>query len=170
MISRLAWKGVEVIGIDIPAIYHPRETRVSHYRFRRDWPEGIAIYLWLLLVALVPIPWGGVHGSVQSFVRRFDRLLSPGALRGRRPETTTNRLLAMVALAAGTAASVVLPASPWTLAIAGWIGWRWHAGLAAIVLAAGPSLRTLPAFAGLESWLVVVGVAWLLGGIIRRAR
>ena len=170
MISRLAWKGVEVVGIDIPAIYHPRETRVSHYRFRRDWPEGIAIYLWLLVVALVPIPWGGVRGVMRSFARRFDRLLSPGALRGRRPETTTNRLLAMVALAAGAAAGVAVPASPWTLAIAGWIGWRWHAGLAAIALAVGPSVRIVPELAGAESWLVVVGVAWLLGGIIRRAR
>ena len=76
----------------------------------------------------------------------------------------------MVALAAGAAAGVAVPASPWTLAIAGWIGWRWHAGLAAIALAVGPSVRIVPELAGAESWLVVVGVAWLLGGIIRRAR
>jgi len=170
MITRLAWRGVEVVAIDIPAIYHPRETRISHYRFRRDWPEGIAIYLWLLLVALVPIPWGGLRGVGRSFVRRFDRLLSPGPLRGRRPETTTNRLLAVTALAAGGLTGLALPASPWTLGVATWIGWRWHAGLAAIILAAGPSARTVPVLAGLDSWLVVAAVAWLLGGLIRRAR
>ena len=170
MITRIAWRGVEVIPIDIPAIYHPRETRVSHYRFRRDWPEGIAIYLWLLLVALVPVPWGGGRGVGRSFVRRFDRLLSPGPLRGRRPETWTNRLLAITTLAVGAIAGITLPASPWTVAAAGWIGWRWHAGLAAIALAIGPSVRATPALAGMEQWLVVAGIAWMLGGVIRPAR
>lgn len=170
MITRLAWRGVPVLPIDIPAIYHPRETRISHYRFGRDWPEGIAIYAWLLLVSLVPLPRGGSRGVGRSFTRRFDRLLSPGPLRGRRPETWTNRLLTLAALLAGGIAGVLLPASPWTLAAAGWIGWRWHAGLAAITLAIGPSLRSIPELAGHESWVVLAGVAWLLGGVIRRPR
>ena len=163
MITRLAWRGVPIGSIDIPAIYHPRETRVSHYRFRRDWPEGIAIYLHLLLVALIPnVPTGG-----RPTIRRFSRLLSPGPLRGRRPEIATNRWFTLTALAVAIVAGLFLPASPWTLGIMVWIGWRWHLGLAAIVLAGLPSVLTLPALAGSPSWLITIAVAWLVGGLIR---
>lgn len=170
MVSRLAWEGVAVRQLDVPAIYHPRETRVSHYRFGRDWPEGIAIYLWLLVVALLPMPRGGGRGMTRCLVRRFDRLLSPGRLRGRRPETWTDRIFVGVALVAGLLAGLVLPASPWTVAGAAWIGWRWHAGLGAIVLATIPSLESMSMTAAATPWLVTLGVAWLISGVIRPRR
>lgn len=170
MISLLAWQGVAIHQIDIPAIYHPRETRVSHYRFGRDWPEGIAIYLWLLIVALLPIPRGGGRGTSRGAVRRFDRLLSPGRLRGRRPETWTDRLFVVIALLVGLLAGLLLPASPWTVGIATWVGWRWHAGLGAIILATAPSLESMPATAPAVPWLATLGVAWLLSGLVRPAR
>lgn len=170
MISRLAWRGVEVRQLDIPAIYHPRETRISHYRFGRDWPEGIAIYLWLLLVALVPVPRGGWSGSMRTFTRRFDRLLSPGRLRGRRPETWTDRIFVGISLLLGLLVGLLLPASPWTIGIAAWSGWRWHAGLGAIALATIPSLNSMPTFAPAVPWLATLGVAWLISGLVRPAR
>lgn len=164
MITRLAWQGVPIGSIDIPAIYHPRETRISHYRFGRDWPEGIAIYVFLLLVALIPSRFAAGRPTI----RRFSRLLSPGPLRGRRPETATNRWFALAAMTGGLAAGLLLPASPWTFGILIWIGWRWHLGLAAIMLAVLPSALTIPSLAGTPSWMITVGAAWLLGGLLRK--
>ena len=170
MISRMAWRGVQIRQLDIPAIYHPRETRISHYRFGRDWPEGIAIYLWLLLVALVPLPRGGWSGVVRTFTRRFDRLLSPGRLRGRRPETWTDRIFVTISLLVGLLAGLTLPASPWTVGIAAWFGWRWHAGLGAIALATIPSLQSIPILASTVPWVATFGVAWLISGFVRPPR
>ena len=170
MISRLAWRGVRIRQLDIPAIYHSRDTRISHYRFGRDWPEGIAIYLWLLLLAVVPVPRGGWSGSRRTFTRRFDRLLSPGRLRGRRPETWTNRIFVAISLLVGLFAGLWLPASPWTVGIASWLGWRWHAGLGTIALAVVPSLNAMPVSVPAVPWVATLGFAWLLSGFVRPAR
>lgn len=170
MISLLAWRGVPIRQLDIPAIYHPRETRISHYRFGRDWPEGIAIYLWLLLVALIPMPLGGWRGIRRGWLRRFDRLLSPGRLRGRRPETRTDRIFVILSLLIGLPAGLLLPASPWTAGTAAWIGWRWHAGFGAIALATIPSLESMPATASSIPWVATFGVAWVISGFVRPPR
>jgi glycosyltransferase involved in cell wall biosynthesis len=53
-ITRAVWAGFRVSSVRIPSIYAPYGERKSHYRFKRDWPEGIAVYLWLLLCSLVP--------------------------------------------------------------------------------------------------------------------
>ena len=53
-VTRAVWSGCGVRSVVIPSIYAPPGERRSHYRFLRDWPEGIAIYLWLLLLALAP--------------------------------------------------------------------------------------------------------------------
>ena len=164
MITRLAWKGVGISSIDVPAIYHPKESRVSHYRFRRDWPEGIAIYLYLLLVALLPLG----PPRARPTIRRVSRLLSPGPLRGRRPEIATNRWFTLLALIGGLLAGALLPASPWTIAAAIWIGWRWHLGAGPMLLAALPSLIAVPSLVGTGSWLASAAAAWALGGLLRR--
>ena len=53
-ITRAVWAGFKVRSVVIPSIYAPYGERKSHYRFGRDWTEGIAVYLWLLLVSLLP--------------------------------------------------------------------------------------------------------------------
>jgi glycosyltransferase involved in cell wall biosynthesis len=172
MITRAAWAGWPITSIDVPAIYHPPSTRVSHYRFGRDWSEGIGIYLLLLLEATLPrFPrsGGGRRPFRDGFLRRCDRLLSPGALRGRRPEAATERWFQLIALAAGGLTATIAPPSMVTLAAIGWIGWRWHAGFAAMAIAAFPTLLELEAFDGKAEWIVLVAVASLLAGLIRRS-
>jgi glycosyltransferase involved in cell wall biosynthesis len=45
IIARLVWLGVRVSEISLPVIYHPRSQAHSHYRFRRDWPEGVLVLI-----------------------------------------------------------------------------------------------------------------------------
>ena len=172
MITRAAWAGWPVRSIDVPAIYHARDTRVSHYRFRRDWSEGIGIYLLLLGEAVLPrIHRGSAerHPLRSSFLRRFDRLLSPGPLRGRRPEAATNRWFLLVALMLATLVAMVAPASTATIAAIAWAGWRWHAGFAAIVIASLPSLDASGMSRSTLEWIVLSGGASLLSGFLRPA-
>ncbi len=164
MITRLAWRGTPVRSLDVPAIYHSGDDRVSHYRFGRDWPEGIAIYLWLLVSALVPLPGSGWRRGT---LRRISRLLSPGPLRGDRPEVRTNRWASIAVLGVAAVLGGTLPTSPWTLAAVGWVGWRWHAGLAAILLAGGGSWASVFG-QGVDAWYWPAIVAWCLGGFLRR--
>jgi glycosyltransferase involved in cell wall biosynthesis len=171
MITRAAWAGWPITSIDVPAIYHPPSTRVSHYRFRRDWSEGIGIYLLLLLEALLPrFPRSSSDRRPfrDGILRRFDRLLSPGPLRGRRLEAATERWFQVIALAIGGLTAVIAPPSIVTLAAIAWIGWRWHAGFAAMVIAATPSLLELEAFDGKMEWFILVAIACLLSGVIRK--
>ncbi|MAH66823.1 MAG: hypothetical protein CMJ27_11405 [Phycisphaerae bacterium] len=173
MITRAAWAGWPVRSIDVPAIYHARDTRVSHYRFRRDWSEGIGIYLLLLGEALLPRLHRGsadrrpIRGS---FLRRFDRLLSPGPLRGRRPEAATNRWFLLAAILLATLVATLAPASFATIAVIAWAGWRWHAGFAAIVIAALPSLDATGVSRSILEWIVLAGGASLLSGFLRPGR
>lgn len=170
MITRAAWAGWPIHAIDVPAIYHARGTRVSHYRFRRDWSEGIGIYLLLLGEALLPRIHRGTPGRRpfrSSFVRRFDRLLSPGPLRGRRPEAATNRWFQVVALLSAAVVATVAPASQATIAVVAWCGWRWHAGFAAMAVAALPSLDATPVPRSVVEWIAVAGAASMLSGVLR---
>lgn len=170
MITRAAWAGWPITSIDVPAIYHPPSTRVSHYRFRRDWSEGIGIYLLLLLEAILPRFPRALDGRRpfrDGLLRRFDRLLSPGPLRGRRLEAATERWFQTTALLAGGLTAVLAPPSIVTLAAIGWIGWRWHAGFAAMTIAAFPTLLESEYLDGRMEWVVLFAVACLLSGVIR---
>ena len=172
MITRAAWSGWPITSIDVPAIYHPPSTRVSHYRFKRDWSEGIGIYLLLLLEALLPrFPRSSSDRRPfrDGVLRRVDRLLSPGSLRGRRPEAATERWFQIIALAIGGLTAMLAPSSIVTLAAIAWIGWRWHAGFAAMAIAATPSLLELEAFDGTMEWFFLLAVACLLSGVIRKS-
>ena len=166
MITRLAWRGAAIRSIDVPAIYHRGDDRVSHYRFGRDWPEGIAIYLWLLVIALIPIPRPGWRTR---FTRRLSRLLSPGPLRGDRPEIRTNRWSGTISLVLGGIVATMAPASPWILGAVAWVGWRWHMGFAAILLAGHASLGAIVG-PGVDTWFWPAIVAWVVGGLLRPAR
>ena len=169
-ITRAAWAGWPIRSIDVPAIYHPRDTRVSHYRFRRDWSEGIGIYLLLLGEALLPrIHRGGPDRRPfrTAFLRRFDRLLSPGPLRGRRPEAATNRWFQVVAILLAVLVAMIAPASSATLAVVAWVGWRWHAGFTAMTIAAIPALHATGTPRSILEWIVVAAFASLLSGFLR---
>ena len=170
MITRAAWAGWPIRSIDVPAIYHPHDIRVSHYRFRRDWSEGIGIYLLLLGEALLPRIQRGGSGRRpfrSAFLRRFDRLLSPGPLRGRRPEAATNRWFQLVALLIAVFVAMIAPASSATLVAVAWVGWRWHAGFAAMTIAAIPALDATGLSRSILEWIVLAGGASLLSGFLR---
>lgn len=55
-LTRAIWAGFVYERVAIRCIYQraPDGTRSSHYRFMRDWPEGIGINLWLTGAALCP--------------------------------------------------------------------------------------------------------------------
>jgi hypothetical protein len=61
-IIRLAWGGVRIRQVKIPVIYPSRAVARSHYRFGRDWPEGIAILLLCVLMRVLGIS-GAWHAS-----------------------------------------------------------------------------------------------------------
>ena len=56
-IIRLAWRGVRVHQVVIPVIYRSAGVARSHYRFLRDWPEGIAVLA--LCVIMRVLGFGG---------------------------------------------------------------------------------------------------------------
>jgi hypothetical protein len=43
IIARMIWLGVNVREVPLPVIYHQRSRARSHYRFARDWPEGLLV-------------------------------------------------------------------------------------------------------------------------------
>lgn len=53
-LTRALWHGCGYERVPIRCIYAPHGHHRSHYRFRRDWPEGIAVNLWLIALALRP--------------------------------------------------------------------------------------------------------------------
>ena len=162
MITRAAWAGWPIGALDIPAIYHPPATRVSHYRFRRDWTEGIVIFLLLLLEALLPWPRVRRRPWWSGFGRRLRCLLVPGRLLSTRPEARAETWFTTSALALAVATMLFAPIGWPTAVMAAWVGWRWHTGLTAIGIAAAPSLI---AMFGIAIGLIPLGVgiiSWAL--------
>jgi hypothetical protein len=51
VIARLAWRGVSIAEIPIPVIY--RSIATSHYRFVRDWPEGVAALVGVVIQRVI---------------------------------------------------------------------------------------------------------------------
>jgi glycosyltransferase involved in cell wall biosynthesis len=52
-IVRLAWRGVAIRSVPIPVIYRDASVAPSHYRFRRDWTEGVLILLFTVLIRVI---------------------------------------------------------------------------------------------------------------------
>lgn len=107
-IVRLAWRGVAVREVPIPVIYRDRSVAPSHYRFARDWTEGV-----LVLVATVGLGvvsparrWSGGSASVRD--------LAWPLLRARASSRDVLRLLASMAAGVGATvgATVAAAASP----------------------------------------------------------
>lgn len=143
-VTRAAWAGMSVRDVQVPSIYAPYGTRVSHYRFVRDWTEGIAIFLWLLLLALVPRPDHGFRASRIATWRRIGTFLAPGPFLSERMVASTERsFFGITALVAIMLALIGLPTSLISVACVAWIGWRWHVSALAILIALVPVLAEL---------------------------
>ena len=166
MITRAAWAGWPIGSIDIPAIYHPRDTRVSHYRFRRDWTEGIAVYLLLLLEAIIPWPRRRHGPPMAGTLRRIRKLLLPDPIMGARPEARTESWFFTLSMAIALLVMLFAPIGAVSLAVSAWIGWRWHVGLPAIAVAITPSTTLL--FGNPIGFLpLAAGVAIFVASIFR---
>lgn len=52
IIARLAWRGARITEIRIPVIYRDVSVARSHYRFGRDWTEGTACLIAMVLLRI----------------------------------------------------------------------------------------------------------------------
>ena len=158
-ITRASWAGCRVRSVTVPSLYAPAGERLSHYRFLRDWPEGIAIYLWLLLRALLPRPVA---------VRRLvPGLLLHRGLVGPSMAARTERgylLLWMLGIVALSCLALLLPLPWWWMIAIAWVGLAWHGS----VWLVGGALAGfwLGLHATLAIALVVPGVAVLTGVLL----
>lgn len=140
-ITRAIWMGAEYESQSIRCIYHHGAARRSHYRFRRDWPEGFAINLWLLALASLPpaptraamVRLGGQVAEAWSLRRGRDQLLgdSPARLHG--GAAMALGALGAIGIAgevsAGSVGSGLGPGSTVAALIAAWLVIRWHGSL-----------------------------------------
>ncbi len=142
-LTRAVWAGYRLVSVPIRCIYRKDEpgAPASHYRFRRDWPEGVAINLWLMAAALGPVRAAcGLGWQLRTWLRAA-RISE--AWRGPAPvrlHAAAALLLGAVAggaagvagaLAAGRgeAGPIAAPGVETAAVAAGW-GWaslRWHA-------------------------------------------
>jgi hypothetical protein len=101
MIIRLAWAGVATSEVTIPVIYRPRSIGPSHYRFGRDWPEGIAVLASCVLRRCFDprVTWDSSTGSA----RTLWWPLAAG------PSQLHARLLALIAAIMGCLATAPWP-------------------------------------------------------------
>ena len=134
MITRAAWDGWNIRSINIPAIYHSGEQRVSHYQFRRDWAEGIGIYALLLLEALIP----GRH----LFRGRPRTILFPKHLIGDGAASTTEVWCMSIGILLAILISVAGVHTPYALAAIVWAGICWHVGLPVLLIATSSAWLT----------------------------
>ena len=131
-VTRAVWSGATVRGVVIPSIYAPYGTRKSHYRFGRDWTEGICIFIWLLAHALVP------SARPTSWWRNLKGLFTQQRFTGASMAARTERLYLVLWMIGIVLASVVgpfLPMSWLVLGLIAWFGLAWH-GSALLVGAA----------------------------------
>jgi hypothetical protein len=126
-VTRALWAGCEMVEIPVACVYLPPGVARSHYRFRRDWSEGIAINLWLLVLAALPMYWGRSRATPD----RFRRWAGDGLLWG----DAIDRAHLLASAFLGAALAVIALACPvaaagWSLGVlAVWLSWRWHGWL-----------------------------------------
>lgn len=101
-IIRLAWRGVRIRQVTIPVICRSRSVARSHYRFGRDWPEGIAILVLCVLMRVV-----GISGAWHASRDAKRQVLWPFVLS---PAVVEATLLACFALAVGTSLAALAAA------------------------------------------------------------
>ena len=122
-ITRAVWSGVPVRSVVIPSIYAPYGARKSHYRFGRDWTEGIVVFIWLLLCSLVP------STRPRSWRRSLIGLFTQQRFTGGSMAARTERLYLvwwMLGIILVSLAGPLLPL-PWlVLLVIFWCGVAWH--------------------------------------------
>ena len=159
-ITRAAWAGFGVRSVRIPSIYAPYGERKSHYRFKRDWPEGIAVYLWLLLCSLFPAL------QRESLARNLTGSIRCGGFFGATMAARTERtyLIAwMMGILTLSLLAPVLPL-PWlALILILWFGLAWHGSV--WLVGAALAGYWLGAFGTTPSALVIPTLA-LVAGIL----
>jgi len=103
-ITRAIWAGARYEPHPIRCIYHEGPLRRSHYRFLRDWPEGIAVNLWLTaLAALPPLPNAR---AIARFARQIEGALAPARAMDQLAGDSPSRLHGGAAMAFGALGSI----------------------------------------------------------------
>ncbi len=100
-LTRAIWAGAIYESMPIRCIYEVGGARRSHYRFRRDWPEGVAINLWLCMLALRP-PWP-TRRSLERFAWQIGAALSPRRMMDQLRGDAPSRLHGAASAAIGAA-------------------------------------------------------------------
>lgn len=136
VIARLTWRGTAISELSIPVIYRDASVARSHYRFRRDWPEGICCLLAVVALRVIDprtrwapggAPWRelawpilaggrltGPLASIAAGISATAMALAGQVIPGLIPASITATILAFAALRTRT------PVPP--LAIAGVLG------------------------------------------------
>ena len=170
-ITRAVWAGCSVGSVQIPSIYAPKGERQSHYKFRRDWTEGIAIFVWLLLISLLPSikPGAWCRHARLFLMSRNAPFFKPMSLR------TEWLFLAASFFVLAVALLLLLPFSWVVVIMIVWLGLAWHMSGVVMALMLGVSVvglfapelaRALSGLAGVVSFslgaLIIIG--WLGNG------
>jgi len=111
-ITRAIWAGASYRAAPIRCIYETGPERRSHYRFRRDWPEGIAINLWLCARALFPP--APTRRSLGRFAWQVGAGLSPGRAIDQLLGDSPSRLHGAATMAIGAASFGRLGVAEWS--------------------------------------------------------
>lgn len=128
VITRAAWRGWPIVEVPVATRYAERDEAVSHYRFARDWPEGVLVNLWLLgriALPIAPLRRGASGPLALSAQTRLRRWLADGLLRGDR----IDRWHLVASLVAGVSIGVMPMPIAWLAALAVWLSWRWCGSL-----------------------------------------
>lgn len=139
-LTRAIWAGATYRTHAIRCIYAAAGEHRSHYRARRDYPEGIAVNLWLCALALRP-PAPTMRG-IRRLGRQIGSLASPRRAIAQITGDSPSRLHGAAAMAIGAATlgavgSGAVSRSEWlTAAIGVWVLLRLHGSLPVALIGA----------------------------------
>lgn len=167
-VIRCVWRGASVREVAIPVIYREPEVARSHYRFGRDWPEGIAVLL-LAVAARVVNPqarWAAQGAGLGELMWPF---VSRSGAAGLMCALLAAFAATLCAAVAATCAWMQPPVWGWAIAgcavalavsrtrasvpvaIAGWLTGMWIPSLAPIMALIGVPLVTAVLMRGLRA-------------------
>ena len=163
-ITRSVWAGCSVASVRIPSVYGAPGKRQSHYKFRRDWTEGIAIFIWLLLSACLPaFKWSALRRHAEVFLCTRKRPV-------RHPMSIRTEWLFFAASFLVLAVIGVLPIPfIWvTIAMMVWLTCAWHISGVALISMVGLTFvgQVSPELARVLFALVGATALCVMGAII----